>query len=139
MECFHFSEQSFSRNCLNKVLIVSVQHFILSIPDYHHINFQRFPHFSIIVPIYNGEKVLGVACSSGHGILLCVWLLQRITSQLPFMVSCCFSIDLLVILFFVSPLYTDPHEHFNSYTPGQLFGINLPLFLHQIFFKLGPV
>ena len=80
MEYFHFSEQRFPRICLNKVPIISVQHFILSISDYHHINFQRFPHFSIIVPIYNGEKVLGVACSSGHGILLCVWLLQRITS-----------------------------------------------------------
>ena len=59
--------------------------------------------------------------------------------QLPLMLSCWCSIDLLMIFFFVSPLYTDPHEHFNSYTPGELFGINLSLFLHKIFFKLGPV
>ena len=51
--------------------------------------------------------------------------------QLPLMLSCWCSIDLLIILFFVLPLYTDLHEHFNSYTPGQLFGINLSLFLKR--------
>ena len=135
MECFHFSEQRFPHICLKKVPIVSVQDFILSVPDYHHINFQRFPHFSITVPFFNGERVLGVACRSGHDILLCVWLLQMITNQLPLMLSCWFSTDLLMILFFVSPLYTGPYERFNSYTPGQLFGINLLVFLHQIFFN----
>ena len=138
MECFHFSEQSFHAIVLTK--------FSLSL-----FNILSCPYLTTTISISNDsltsltqylflmERVLGIACRSVHGVLLCVWLLQRITSQLPFMVSCCFSIDLLVILFFVSPLYTDPHEHFNSYTPGQLFGINLPLFLHQIFFKLGPV
>ena len=37
-----------------------------------------------------------------------------------------------------SQLHTDPHEHFNSYAPRWLFGIKLSLFLHKIFFKLGP-
>ena len=54
------------------------------------------------------------------------------------MLSCRYSIDLLTIFFFVSPLYTEPHEHFNSYATGQLFGINWSLFLHKKFFKLGP-
>ena len=40
MEYFHFFEQRFPRICLDKVLIVSVQHFILFIPNYRHINFQ---------------------------------------------------------------------------------------------------
>ena len=56
IECFHFFEQRFPRICLNKVPIVSVQHFVLSIPDYRHINFQRFPHFPIIIPIFHGES-----------------------------------------------------------------------------------
>ena len=43
------------------------------------------------------------------------------------------------IFFIVSQLYTDLHEHFNSYILGELFGINLSLFLHKILFKLGPV
>ena len=59
MECFHFSEQRFPRISLNKVPIISVQHFLLSILDYRHINFQWFPHFSIIIPIFHGERVLG--------------------------------------------------------------------------------
>ena len=60
--------------------------------------------------------------------------------QLHLILSCWCSIDdLLMIFFFVSPLYTDPHEHFNTYTPGQLFGINLSLFSHKIVFKLGSV
>ena len=58
--------------------------------------------------------------------------------HLPLMLSCWCSID-LVMIFFVSPLYTDPHEHFNSYTPEQLFGIKLSLLLHKMWFKLGPV
>ena len=51
---------------------------------------------------------------------------------------CLCSID-LPIFFYVSPSYTDLHEHFNLYTPGWLFGINLSLFLHKIFYQLGPV
>ena len=39
MECFHFSEQRFPRISLNKVPIISVQHFLLSILYYRHINF----------------------------------------------------------------------------------------------------
>ena len=38
--------------------------------------------------------------------------------QLPLMLSSRCSIDLLMIFFFVSPLYTDPHEHFNWYQQG---------------------
>ena len=59
--------------------------------------------------------------------------------HLPLILSCRCSIDLLMIFFFVSSLYTDPREHFNSYTPGYLFRINLTLFLHKIFVKLGSV
>ena len=55
MEYFDFSEQRFPRICLNKVPIVSVQHIFLSITDYRHINFKRFPHFPIIIPIFHGE------------------------------------------------------------------------------------
>ena len=55
---------------------------------------------------------LVVTSRNGRGIPLSVRLLQRMTSYF----WC--SIDLLMIFFFVSPLYTDPHEHFNSYTLG---------------------
>ena len=44
---------------------------------------------------------------------LSVRLLQRMTSYLW-----CSLVDLLMIFFFVSPLHTDPYEHFNSYTAG---------------------
>ena len=57
--------------------------------------------------------------------------------QLPLTLSYWCSICVLMIFFFVSPLYTDPHDHFNLYTPGWLFGIDLSLFLHKIFFILG--
>ena len=56
IECLHFFKERFPRICLNKVLIVSAQHFISSIPDYRRINSKRFPHFSIIVPILYGEN-----------------------------------------------------------------------------------
>ena len=56
MECFHFFEQRFPHICLNKVPIASVQHFILSILAYRHINFQQFPHFPIRTPIFHGES-----------------------------------------------------------------------------------
>ena len=59
MECFHISEQRLPHICLYKVPIASVQHFILSTPDYRHINFQRFPHFFIIISIFQCSK-----CSS---------------------------------------------------------------------------
>ena len=60
-------------------------------------------------------------------------------TQLPLILSFWCSIDLVITFFFLSPLHTDPHEDFNFYTPGQLFGINLSLILHKIFFKLEPV
>ena len=56
--------------------------------------------------------------------------------QLPLTLSYWCSIYLLMIFFFVSLLYTDPHDHFNFYIPGWLFGIDLSLFLHKIFFIL---
>ena len=37
--------------------------------------------------------------------------------QLPLVLSCWCSIDSLMIFVFLSPLYTDPHEGFNSHTP----------------------
>ena len=52
--------------------------------------------------------------------------------QLRLMLSCWCSFDLLMIFFFASPLYTDTHEHFDSYTPETLFGINLSLFYINI-------
>ena len=116
MVCFHFSEQKFPRIFLKKVSIVSVQHFILSIPDYHHINFQWFPHFLIIIPILHGES-LGYNQSKWpwHSFVCSV---ATENDHLSLMLSCWCSIDLLIIFFFVLPLYTDPHEHFNSCTPG---------------------
>ena len=69
-----------------------------------------------------------------HGIPLCVELLQGMTSVLLTLFCSC-SIDLLMI-FFVAPSYTDPHEHINSYSPGWLF--NLSLFLGKLFFKIHP-
>ena len=41
-------------------------------------------------------------------------------AQLPLILSCWCSIDLVINFFLVSPLYADPHEHFNSYAPGYL-------------------
>ena len=46
----------FPRICLYKVPIVSVQHLILSILDYHHINFLGFSHFPIIIPVFHGKS-----------------------------------------------------------------------------------
>ena len=40
--------------------------------------------------------------------------------QFPLILSCWCSIDLVITLFFVSPLYTDPHEHFNFITTKKL-------------------
>ena len=45
MKRFHFFEQRFLRICLNKASIISVQHFILPIPDYHHISSKGFLNF----------------------------------------------------------------------------------------------
>ena len=137
MECFHFSEQRFPRICLNKLPIVSVQHFILSLRDYailisnDSLTFQSQYLFFM-------ERVLRCNLSKWpwHSF---VYSVVPEDDQLPLMLSCWCLIDLLMIFFFVSPLYTDPHEHFNLYIPGWLFRINLSLFLHKIFFKLGPV
>ena len=116
MECFHFSEQRFPRISLNKVPIISVQHFLLSILDYRHINFQRFPHFSIIIPIFYGESF---GCNKRKQLWHSfVYSVAPEDVQLPLILSCWCSIDLVITFFFVSPLYTDPHEHFNSYTLG---------------------
>ena len=106
MECFHFPEQLFQRICQNKAPTVSVQHFLLSILDYRHIKFQRLPHFSIIIPIFHGQS-LGCNQSKLSDIPLCVRFL-----------SFWCSIDLLMTFFFVSPLHTNSHEHFNLYTPA---------------------
>ena len=137
MECFCFSEQRFPRICLNKVLLVSVQHVILSLPDFHHISFQRFSHFSIIIPIFHGGS-FGVSPVKMAMAFLCVFGCSRGWPVVTFDVFFVGAI-LIYCFFFVSPLYTDPHENFNSYTPGSLLSINLSLFLHKVFFTLGPV
>ena len=103
MERFHFFDQRFPRICLNKVPIVFVQR-------------QRIPHFPVIIPIFHGESFGGVNSRNDRHILLCSVAPED--DQLPLMLSCWCSIDLLMIFFFVSPLYTDLHKHFNSYTPG---------------------
>ena len=97
------------------------------------------PPLSYHKTYFSRREFWGVTSRNVRGIPLCVRLVAPEDDQLPLMFFCWWSIDLLMIFFFVSPLYTDPHEHFNSYTPGKLFGINLSLFLHKIFFKLGPV
>ena len=116
---FHFFEPKFPHICFKKVPIVSTQHFILSIPDYHHISFQWFSHFPILIPIFHGES---------FGLY-----------QLHLILSCWCSIDLLMIFVFLSPLCTDPHEYFNSQTPAWLLSINSSVLLHKISFKLGSV
>ena len=88
---FIFFEQRFPRICINKVLIFSVQHFILSIHDYRHIVFQWFPHFPNIMPIVHGQS-FGVTRWTGRGILLCVWLFQRMANCLW-----CFLVGALLI------------------------------------------
>ena len=61
---------------LNKFLIVYVQHFILSMPDYRHINFQRLPHFSILAPIFNQES-FAVSPVEAAGAFPCVFGCSR--------------------------------------------------------------
>ena len=112
---FIFWNRGFHAFVLTKFPL-SVQHFILSIPDYRHINFQWFPHFPIIIPIFM-ERVLG--CNQSK----CPWhsfvcSVAPEDDHLLLMLSCWCSVDLLIIFFFASPLYTDPHEYFNLYTPG---------------------
>ena len=53
--------------------------YILSILDYHHVHFQRFRHFSIIVTIFNRE-FWSVTSRNSPRIPLCVWILQKMTS-----------------------------------------------------------
>ena len=71
---FSFFEQKFPRICPNKVPIVSVQH-ILSVFEYHHINFQWFPQLPIKIPIFHGESFGGVISRNSRGIPLFVRLL----------------------------------------------------------------
>ena len=117
--CFHFFEERFPRIFPNKVSIVSIQHFILSILDYRHINFKWFPHLRIIIPIFHGERERVLGCNQSkwpwHSIVCSV---APEDDQLHLMLSCWCCIDVLIIFFFVSPWYADPHEHFNSYNPG---------------------
>ena len=138
MECFHFFEQRFPHIWLHKVPIASVQHF--SCP--YLITVISLSNDSLIFlsrNLYLMERIWQCTQSKWpwHSFVCSVALED---DQLHLILSCWCSIDdLLMIFFFVSPLYTDPHEHFNTYTPGQLFGINLPLFSHKIVFKLGSV
>ena len=116
----------FPRICLNKFFLVSVQHFILSLLDYHHTLSQQFSHFSIVVSAKKPWHYF--VCPSAPE-----------DDQLSLMLSCWCSFDLLMILFFVLPPYTGPHEHFNSYTSALLLLIKLSLFLHKYFLNLGPL
>ena len=108
----------------------------LSIPDYRHINFQWFPHFSIIAPIFNWES-FGLQQVEMAVAFLYVF---RCTRRWPITFDALFlmfdwSSDFLFCFIFI---YWSALA-FNSCTPGWVFGINLSLFLHKIFFKLGPV
>ena len=110
---------------------------LLSIPYYRHIILQRFPLFSIIVPIFFMERVLGYNQSRRpwHSFACSVCPED---GQLLFIHSCWCCIDLVMMFFFVSPWSSDPHENFNSYSLGWLFDYS-SLFLHNIFFKLGLI
>ena len=44
------------RICLKEVPIASVQHFILFIPDFRHMNLHWFPEFSIIILDFHGKS-----------------------------------------------------------------------------------
>ena len=119
MECFHFFEQRFPRICLNKVPIVSIQQFILSIPDCHHINFQWFPQFPTIPSIptiyyhntcFSWKEFWGVTSQNGRDIPLCVQLLQRMTSYLwCFFVRawtfCTLQVSYLVLTLFLHKIF----------------------------------
>ena len=74
---FSFFWGRFPHLCLNNVSIFSVQHFILFIPDYRHINFQWFPHFPIIIPTFH-EESFGVKPVKMSMALLCVFGCSRV-------------------------------------------------------------
>ena len=80
-QCSVFIFLRFPRICPNKVPFVSVQHFVLSILDYRHMNFQWFPHLPIIY-LFSWREFCGVTSRNSRGIPLCVQLLQRITNYL---------------------------------------------------------
>ena len=94
---FSFFLKRFPRIFLNQFL-VSVQHFILSIPDYHHINFQRFPHFSITINIFNRE-FWGVTSRNTRSIPLYFFGIQIIFLWCPI-----FGIHIKAIVCFLSVL-----------------------------------
>ena len=112
MQCFHFLEQTFPRTCLNKALNVSVLHFILAIPDYHHINFLWFPHFPSKY-LFFMERVLGCNQSKWPWHSFGCFVAPE-DKQLPLMLSSWCSIDLLIIFFFVASLYIVLHEQYQG-------------------------
>ena len=76
------------------------------------------------------ERVFGYSSRNDHGIPLSVWL--PVTFNALLLVLYWSTTDFLfcsTIIYWLT--------HFNSDNPGWLFGINLSLFLHKIFFKLG--
>ena len=115
MECFHFFEQRFPCICLNKVPIVCSTLYPVHtwLPPY---KFPMIPSLSYHNICLSWSKFWGATSRNGHGIPLC--LVAPEDDQLLLMLSCWCSIDVLMIFSVVSPLYTEPHEHFNSYTPG---------------------
>ena len=118
MECFHFSEQRFPRICLNKVPIISVHYFSLSITDYRRISFQRFTHFyhSRIQQFETGATIL---------------FMYDFSRRRP--------VFMLSLWWFFIIIYWPTWMFCTLQTPRWLFGINLYLLLYKVLFKSGPV
>ena len=101
MECFHFSERRFPRICLNKVPIISVQHFILFTPAWL-IIFQGFPHLSIIVPTYAESLGCNQSKWPWHSFS---YLVDLENGQFSMMLSWWDCTDLLMIFFAFTIIY----------------------------------
>ena len=129
VNCFYFSEQRFPHICV-KVPIATVQHFILSIPDYRHFNFQRFRHSSTIVPIFNRESFRVWLVWSVETVLASLFVFGcsrrwTVTFDALLLVLCWSTIDFLFSFTIIAL-----HEYFISYTLGWQFGISLHLFFY---------
>ena len=59
-------------------------------------------------------------------------------SKLPFMLSCCCSIQRVNTFFFHSPIYLPLYEQSNWHTPGWLWGSSFGSFWHRMLCKFLP-
>ena len=139
---FLFAWRNVSMHCLSKAPIVSFQHFILSIPTYRHINVQWFPHFSILVPIFNWDS-FGMQPVEMAVTFLCVFgCLRRWPITFDALLLMLLWRTLLLMFCSWFSLF-----HHNILTSMEILICTLQgdylvliyLFLHKIFFWWGPV